>query len=63
MDFHLRNFSYRIDFFDLDKFRLQISEGLNEVIVVGKLYEQEMLDIRECLKKSTSVKKKFRRLL
>ena len=56
-------YGYRIDLFDLDRFQMQISEGLNEVTVVGKLYEHEMMDVRDCLKTSTSVKRKFRRLL
>lgn len=56
-------YGYRINLFDLNKFRLQISDGLNAVTIVGKLYRQEMLDIKDCLKKSTSVKKKFRNLL
>lgn len=56
-------YGYRISFFDLDKFKRQMADGRSEVTIMGKLFEEEFLQVTECLKKSSSVKRIFRKLL
>lgn len=56
-------YGYRISFFDLDKFKQQIADGSSEVSMMGKLFDEEFLQVTKCLKKSTSVRRVFRKLL
>lgn len=56
-------YGYRIAFFDLGKFNEQIATTKTVLTYKGKLYEGELLGIKECLRNSSSVKRKFRKLL
>ena len=53
----------RISFFDLDKLMSLIREGKSEVTYKGKMMEEEYRQLMDCLRKSSSVKRVFRRLL
>lgn len=53
----------RISFFDLDKLMSLIREGKSEVTYKGKMMEEEYWQLMDCLRKSSSVKRVFRRLL
>lgn len=56
-------YGYRISFFDLSKFEEQIASSETILTYKGKLYKEEMLDIMECLRNSSSVRRMFRKLL
>ena len=56
-------YGYRISFFDLNRFKSLISEGKSEVTYKGKMMEEEYRQLMDCLRKSSSVKRVFRRLL
>ena len=56
-------YGYRINFFDIRKFQLQVANNQTTIKFVGKLYKQEMANIIECLRNSASVKRSFKRLL
>lgn len=56
-------YGYRISFFDLNKFAGLIKEGFCIVSYKGKMIEEEYKQLRDCLKKSSSVKRMFRTLL
>lgn len=56
-------YGYRIAFFDLDKFHEQIVAAETILTYKGKLYEDELSRIKECLRNSSSVKRVFRKLL
>lgn len=56
-------YGYRISFFDLGKFKQQIADGSSEVSNMGKLFDEEFAKVTECLKKSSAVKRIFRKLL
>lgn len=56
-------YGYRIDFFDISLFPEQISSAKTIITYKGKLYKEEMKQLYECLRNSSSVKRKFRRLL
>lgn len=56
-------YGFRIAFFDLGLFGKQLANKETEVTVKGKLYQTEFDSLRDCLKHSVSVKRKFRHLL
>ena len=56
-------YGYRIAFFDLELFKKQIKEHLSMVTLKGRLFETEMQELLDCLRKSASVKRSFRKLL
>mgnify|MGYP005751902643 CR=1 FL=1 len=56
-------YGYRISFFDKIKFNEQISSSKTILTYKGKLYTEEMKQLYECLRNSSSVKRKFRKLL
>lgn len=47
----------------MNKFKSLISEGKSEVTYKGKMMEEEYRQLMDCLIKSSSVKRVFRRLL
>ncbi len=56
-------YGYRISLFDKEKFNEQIISSKTIVTYKGKLYTEEMKQLYECLRNSSSVKRLFRRLL
>ena len=56
-------YGYRISFFDLVKFEVLINRGQCDVTYKGRMADDEYKQLKDCLKKSSSVKRAFRRLL
>lgn len=56
-------YRYRIDVFDTEIFNEQIASSKTIVTFKGKLYIDEMEQLYKCLRNSSSVKRKFRRIL
>ena len=56
-------YGYRISFFDLKKFEGLIKGGQCDVTYKGKMTDAEYKQLKDCLKKSSSVKRAFRRIL
>lgn len=56
-------YGFRINLFDVEIFAQQIREGRMNLEVKGRLYPNEFEDLVLCLKNSSSVKRKFRRML
>ena len=56
-------YGYRIEIFDTEKFSEQIASSKTTVTFKGKLYIDEMEQLYKCLRNSSSVKRKFRRIL
>lgn len=56
-------YGYRISFFDLVKFEGLINRGQCDVTYKGRMADDEYKQLKDCLKKSSSVKRAFRRLL
>ena len=56
-------YGYRISFFDLVKFEVLINRGQSHVTYKGRMADDEYKQLKDCLKKSSSVKRAFRRLL
>ena len=56
-------YGYRISFFDMVKFEVLINRGQCDVTYKGRMADDEYRQLKDCLKKSSSVKRAFRRLL
>lgn len=56
-------YGYRISLFDLNKMELLINGKDCEVAYEGTMLKEEYEQLKECLRKSSSVKRAFRRLL
>ncbi len=56
-------YGYRIAFFDKEKFNEQVSSSKTILTYKGKLYRYEMENLYACLRNSSSVKRKYRKLL
>ena len=56
-------YGFRINLFDVEIFAQQIREGRMNLEVKGRLYPNEFEDLVLCLKNSSSVKRKYRRML
>lgn len=56
-------YGYRLNEFDVEKFDVQIRENKTHLEIKGKLYPEEFESLVFCLKNSSSVKRKFRRML
>ena len=56
-------YGHRIEIFDTEKFSEQIASSKTTVTFKGKLYIDEMEQLYKCLRNSSSVKRKFRRIL
>ena len=56
-------YGYRIALFNAKALQDQIDSRQTEATYIGKLYDQELTQIRSCLRESTSVKRAFKRIL
>ena len=56
-------YGFRINCFDSQIFEEQAMTGKTDIEIKGKLYSEEYEALISCLKTSSSVKRKFRRLL
>ena len=56
-------YGFRLNEFDIDIFKEQISKNQIKISVRGTLYKNIIDNLVSCLKKSSSVKKKFKNLL
>lgn len=56
-------YGYRISLFDKRKFDRQLSSSETILTYKGKLYTEEIKQLYECLRNSSSVKRKFRKML
>lgn len=56
-------YGFRIALFNLNKFKSQLDNNVTVVTIKGKLYPSEFESLCNCLKHSTSVKRKLRALL
>ena len=56
-------YGYRIEIFNTEKFNEQIASSKTRITFKGKLYINEMEQLYECLRNSSSVKRKFRKIL
>ncbi len=56
-------YGYRITIFDKDIFDKQVKSSKTTLDYMGKLHKEEMEQLYKCLRNSSSVKRKFRKLL
>lgn len=56
-------YGFRINMFDGSTFETQVNSGVTDMKVIGKLYANEFKSLLLCLKNSSSVKRKYKRIM